>query len=77
MDEIAEQTGGRAFYNTNGLAQAIATSTNEGSNYYSLSYNPTNTRFDGRVRRIRNTASDLSSIFRQIPIEWFPYFLPA
>ena len=53
MDEIAEQTGGHAFYNTNGLAQAIATSTNEGSNYYSLSYNPTNTRFDGRVRRIR------------------------
>lgn len=52
MDQIAEDTGGHAFYNTNGLSDAIATSTEDGANYYTLSYAPSNTRFDGRVRRI-------------------------
>jgi VWFA-related protein len=53
MEEIAEDTGGRAFYNTNGLAEAIATSTDHGSNYYSISYSPSDTNFDGRLRKIR------------------------
>ena len=53
MEQIAEDTGGRAFYNTSGLAEAIATSADHGSNYYSLSYSPSNTNFDGRLRKIR------------------------
>lgn len=53
MDRVAEDTGGHAFYNTNGLSQAIATSTEDGSNYYTLSYAPTDTNFDGRLRKIR------------------------
>jgi hypothetical protein len=53
MEQIAEETGGRAFYNTSGLAEAIATSADHGSNYYSLSYSPSNTNFDGRMRKIR------------------------
>ena len=52
MDQIAEDTGGHAFYNTNGLSDAIATSTADGANYYTLSYAPSNTKFDGRVRKI-------------------------
>lgn len=52
MDQIAEDTGGHAFYNTNGLSDAIATSTEDGANYYTLSYAPSNTKFDGRVRKI-------------------------
>lgn len=52
MDEIAHETGGEASYNTNGIAQAIARSINDGTNYYSLSYNPTNSTFDGGVRKI-------------------------
>jgi len=32
MDQIAEDTGGHAFYNTNGLSDAIATSTTDGAN---------------------------------------------
>lgn len=52
MDQIAEDTGGHAFYNSNGLSDAIATSTEDGATYYTLSYAPSNTRFDGRVRRI-------------------------
>jgi VWFA-related protein len=52
MDFLAEQTGGRAFYNTNGLEQAMEAASTEGSSYYSLLYSPTNIKFDGAVRRI-------------------------
>jgi VWFA-related protein len=53
MDTIGETTGGRAFYNTNGLKQAMAQAAAEGSLYYTLSYQPTNRAADGRQRRIR------------------------
>ena len=53
MDGIADQTGGRAFYNTNGLAQAVATAMQDGAVYYTLSYQPTNTKLDGGVRHVR------------------------
>ena len=53
MDKIAEDSGGHAFYNTNGLEKAVSTATDDGSNYYTLSYSPTNTKFDGSLRHIR------------------------
>jgi VWFA-related protein len=53
MDTIAESTGGRAFYNTNGLQQAMQTAIDEGSIYYALTYSPTNTKTDGTLRRIK------------------------
>ena len=53
MDRIAEFSGGQAFYETNGFAQALQTATDDGSNYYTLSYSPTNTNFDGGLRKIR------------------------
>ena len=53
MDQVADDTGGHAFYNTNGLAEAITMSTEDGSNYYTLSYSPSNTKFDGKLRKIR------------------------
>lgn len=53
MEEIAHDTGGHAFYFTNGLADAMATSTADGSNYYTLSYSPSNTNFNGHMRKIR------------------------
>ncbi len=52
LDQIGEQTGGRAFYNTNGLEQALETAADDGGSYYSLLYAPTNMKFDGSVRRI-------------------------
>jgi hypothetical protein len=52
MDQIAEDTGGHAFYNTNGLSDAITTSTEDGSSYYTLAYSPSNTKFDGSLRKI-------------------------
>jgi VWFA-related protein len=53
MDTIAESTGGRAFYNTNGLQQAMQTAIDEGSVYYALTYAPTNTKTDGTLRKIK------------------------
>lgn len=52
MDELAEGSGGRAFYDTNGLTQAIAAAVEHGANYYTLSYSPTNKKYDGGLRRI-------------------------
>ena len=52
MRQLAEQTGGRAFVNTNGLAEAVTHAINDGSNFYTLTYSPTNTRFDNTFRPI-------------------------
>jgi VWFA-related protein len=53
MQEIADATGGHAFYNTNGLAQAVAAAIDEGSNFYTLTYTPTNTTRNGEFRKIK------------------------
>jgi len=53
MDRMADDTGGRAFYNTNGLAQAVALALDSGANYYTLTYNPTDQRWDGGYRNIK------------------------
>lgn len=42
LDNIADQTGGRAYYNTNGLKQTLAYIVDNGSNYYTLAYATTN-----------------------------------
>jgi VWFA-related protein len=52
MDMIGEQTGGRAFYNTNGLEESLEKASEEGASYYSMVYAPTNSKYDGSVRRI-------------------------
>jgi VWFA-related protein len=51
-ETIAQETGGRAFYNTNALDTAMAKAIDEGSHYYALAYAPTNTKTDGKYRRI-------------------------
>jgi VWFA-related protein len=53
MLQMAEQTGGHAFLNTNGLANAITRAIEAGSNYYTLTYAPTYTANDGKFRRIQ------------------------
>jgi hypothetical protein len=47
-EEVALETGGTAYHDTNGLARAIAT----GSNYYTLSYVPPGQQDDGRFHHI-------------------------
>ena len=55
MDQIASDTGGKAFYNTNGITEAIQTAVEQGTNYYMLSYTPANRNYDGRFRKIKLT----------------------
>jgi len=51
-ETIAQETGGRAFYNTNGLDTAMAKAIDEGSHYYTLAYASTNAKSDGKYRHI-------------------------
>jgi VWFA-related protein len=53
MDTLASDTGGHAFYNTNGLAEAVTKAIDIGSNYYTLAYTPSAPRHDGSYRDIR------------------------
>lgn len=53
MEAMAEDTGGEAFYNTNGLTQAVSKAVEEGSNYYTLTYSPANLQWDERFRAIK------------------------
>lgn len=52
METLARDTGGKAFYNTNGLSDAMTEAINDGSHYYTLTYTPTNAATDGKYRRI-------------------------
>jgi VWFA-related protein len=52
MQEIAERTGGKAFYNRNEIGNAIVESMNDGAAYYTLSYSPSNRDWNGKFRRI-------------------------
>ncbi len=52
MHQIAEDTGGAAFVDTNGLSDAAAKAMANGDSYYTIGYAPANTNFDGRYRKI-------------------------
>ena len=52
MNDLAEKTGGRAFYNINNLEGAVRHSLEDGSTYYTLGYYPENKSWDGKFRRI-------------------------
>jgi len=52
MNDLAEKTGGKAFYNTNDLEGAVRRSLLDGSTYYTLGYYPANKDWDGKFRRI-------------------------
>ena len=53
MDDIAKQTGGKAFYGTNDLKQAMEQSIERGSIYYTVAYVPENHNWDKRYRQIK------------------------
>jgi VWFA-related protein len=53
MRRIATDTGGHAFYNVNDLSQALDNAITEGSNYYTLTYTPTNSNWKGDFRKIQ------------------------
>jgi VWFA-related protein len=69
---FAEQTGGFAIVNTNDLEGGFDRLVKENSDYYVLGYQPTNTRRDGRFRRVevRLKRPDLRAVTRR------GYFVP-
>ena len=53
MQEMAEETGGKAFYNTNAIGQSAVSAIADGSTYYTLGYDPTNHKFNGAFRKVK------------------------
>lgn len=53
MEQIAEDTGGHAFYNTNDLAAAVTKSITAGGNFYTLTYSPSERKTNGEYRNIK------------------------
>lgn len=53
MEELARDTGGQAFYNSNGLDTALSRVIDNGARYYSLAYSPSNSTMDGKFRHIQ------------------------
>jgi len=52
MEQLASDTGGKAFFNTNDLNRVIKRAIDDGAHYYTLAYTPTNNKLDGSYRRI-------------------------
>lgn len=53
QDVIASMTGGRAFYGRNDIGNMLEEATEAGSDYYTLTYSPSNRTFNGKLRRIQ------------------------
>lgn len=54
-DDIAAATGGHAYYANNRVKELLDKAVENGAAYYSLTYSPTNTKYDGSERHIKVT----------------------
>lgn len=52
MDELAQDTGGKACKNSNDLAGCVMTALKDSSSYYEMSFYPQNVNWDGRFHKI-------------------------
>ena len=52
-DQIAKATGGHAYYSDNGVHKVMEKAVELGESYYSLSYAPSHTKYDGSERHIQ------------------------
>ena len=53
LDSIAESTGGRSYYNSNGVGEKISEIESNGARYYTLTYATTNKDWNGDFRHIK------------------------
>jgi VWFA-related protein len=51
MDQIATVTGGKAYYNTHAVGEALPKAIENGANYYTLVYSPFDKNYNGSLRR--------------------------
>jgi VWFA-related protein len=56
LEAVAESTGGKAYYNNNDLGDLTAKAIDSGSDYYTLSYVPPGSEYDGRHHSIKVVA---------------------
>ena len=61
-EEVAEQSGGEAFYNNNDLKSLIAKAIDHGSQFYTLSYIPPKRKDDGHYHHIKVEISNHSGL---------------
>ncbi|MGA8432032.1 MAG: VWA domain-containing protein [Candidatus Sulfotelmatobacter sp.] len=52
QDDIAKATGGHAFYSDNGVKEVLDEAVENGANYYTLTYSPSNRTYNGALRNI-------------------------
>jgi len=55
QEYIARSTGGQAYYSKNDISGTLQNAVESGLSYYTLSYSPTNSNFDGSDRHIEVT----------------------
>jgi VWFA-related protein len=53
MEEVAAETGGKAYVNQNELKDSIVQAVSDGNATYSLGYYPENKKWDGKFRKIK------------------------
>ena len=53
MEQMASETGGRAYFNRNDVDNAVALSVNDSNTYYMLSYYPEDKNWDGKFHKIQ------------------------
>ncbi len=61
MENIAHETGGRAVYNDNDVKGEIIEALNQGANYYTIAYSPSNHDWNKKYRKIE-LHSDLKNV---------------
>ena len=66
-ESLAKNTGGQAFFNSNGIADILIRVTNQGMHYYTLSYTPTKPQADNGYRhtRIESTNAKYNLSYRR------------
>lgn len=55
LEQAANATGGKAFFNTNGLKEALTEIVETGSNYYTIAFAPTNSDWHAHHRELEMT----------------------
>jgi VWFA-related protein len=67
MSEVADQTGGRAYFEANDLSGAIENAVESGENYYTIGYVPSGAKMNGSFRKIKVSvdAPDVKLFYRR------------
>ena len=58
MERLADDTGGKAFRNTNDFAGALESAVKDGESYYVLGYYPDRKKWDGKFHKVKVILSD-------------------